>query len=235
MEPNINVLITEDNIDINGLLSDILTREGYNVRAAYSGSEAKMCIEQYDYDIVLLDLMLPGISGETLIGEIRKLKVMPIIVISAKITQENKINVLKLGADDFIEKPFDIHEVLARVQAQLRRYREFSTSKMKNNKFIYENITLDTETKEVLVKDKPITLTFREYAILELLMSNPKKVFTRANIFEAVWKDKFFGDDNTINVHISNLRTKLAEADSKTKYIQTVWGIGFKLANKQDS
>ncbi|MDF2504616.1 response regulator transcription factor [Clostridium sp.] len=231
MESNINILITEDDTDINGLLSDILTREGYNVRATYSGSEAKMCIEQYDYDIVLLDLMLPGISGETLIGEIRKLKVMPIIVISAKIAQEDKINVLKLGADDFIGKPFDVYEVLARVQAQLRRYREFSTSKLKSNKFMYENIILDTESKEVLVKDKPINLTFREYSILELFMSNPKKVFTRANIFEAVWKDKFYGDDNTINVHISNLRTKLAEADSEIKYIQTVWGIGFKLIN----
>ena len=229
MKSNINILVTEDDTDINGLLCDILTREGYNVRATYSGSEAKMCIEQYDYDIVLLDLMLPGISGETIISEIRKLKIMPIIVISAKIAQEDKINVLKLGADDFIGKPFDVYEVLARVQAQLRRYREFSTSKSKDKKLKYKNIILDTEAREVFVNSKPLILTLTEYTILNLLMNNPKKVFTRANLFEAARNNKFIGDDNTINVHISNLRTKLSEADSETKYIQTVWGIGFKL------
>lgn len=229
MKSNINILITEDDTDINTLLCDILTKEGYNVRAAYSGSEAKMCIEQYDYDIVLLDLMLPGISGENLISEIRKLRIMPIIVISAKVAQQDKINVLKLGADDFIGKPFDIHEVLARVQAQLRRYKEFSPANITDKKLSYKNIILDMESKEVLIRNNPITLTFREYSILELLMSNPKKVFTKVNIFETVWKDNFFGDDNTINVHISNLRTKLAQADNETKYIQTVWGIGFKL------
>ncbi|AGK95994.1 response regulator transcription factor [Clostridium pasteurianum] len=229
MKSNINILITEDDTDINTLLCDILTKECYNVRAAYSGSEARMCIEQYDYDIVLLDLMLPGISGENLISEIRKLKIMPIIVISAKVSQQDKINVLRLGADDFIGKPFDIHEVLARIQAQLRRYKEFSSVNITDKKLSYKNIILDMESKEVLIRNNPIILTFREYSILELLMSNPKKVFTKANIFETVWKDNFFGDDNTINVHISNLRTKLAQADNETKYIQTVWGIGFKL------
>ena len=126
MKSQISILVVEDDIDINELLSSILTREGYTVRSAYSGTEAKMCIEQSEYDILLLDLMLPGISGENLITEIRKIKVMPIIVISAKTSQENKINVLRLGADDFIGKPFDIDEVVARVEAQLRRYREFS-------------------------------------------------------------------------------------------------------------
>lgn len=229
MKSNINILITEDDSAINGLLCDILTREGYNVRPAYSGTEAKMCLDQYDYDLVLLDLMLPGISGENIISDIRKVKIMPIIVISAKISPNDKINALKLGADDFIGKPFDVYEVLARVQAQLRRYKEFSSSKSKDKKLIYKNIALDTESREVLVKNSPIILTLTEYTILHLLISNPKKVFTRANLFEAARNDKFIGDDNTINVHISNLRTKLSEADNKTKYIQTVWGIGFKL------
>ncbi|AJA47118.1 regulatory protein VanR [Clostridium pasteurianum DSM 525 = ATCC 6013] len=229
MKSNINILVSEDDTDINGLLCSILTRKGYNVRPTYSGSEAKMCLEQYDYDIVLLDLMLPGVSGEDLISEIRKLKIMPIIVISAKVAQQDKINVLKLGADDFIGKPFDVYEVLARVEAQLRRYKEFSNSNIKDKKLRYKNIILDTDAKEVFVRDKPIILTLTEYKILNLLMSNPKKVFTRANLFEAARNDKFIGDDNTINVHISNLRTKLSQADNNTKYIQTVWGIGFKL------
>lgn len=229
MNSNINVLVVEDDVDINGLLCNILSKEGYNVRAAYSGSEAKMYIENYSYDIILLDLMLPGIKGEDLIAEIRKIKIMPIIVISAKTAQEDKIKVLKIGADDFICKPFDIYEVIARVQAQLRRYTQFSNSKISDKKLKYKNLVLDMETREVLVKAKPLTLTVREFAILELLMTNPKKVFTRANLFEAVWDSEFIDDDNTINVHMSNLRSKLALADSETKYIQTVWGIGFKL------
>jgi DNA-binding response OmpR family regulator len=229
MKSNINILVAEDDADINGLLCNILTREGYNLRGAYSGTEAKMCIEQCDYDLLLLDLMLPGISGETLISEIRKLKVMPIIVVSAKTAMEDKINVLKLGADDFISKPFDIHEVIARVEAQLRRYKEFSIGKAKDSKLRYKNIILDIEAREITVSEQPLTLTMREFTILELLMTNPKKVFTRANLFETVWDEEFLGDDNTINVHMSNLRTKLTHADSETKYIQTVWGIGFKL------
>jgi len=229
MKSSINILVVEDDADINELLCNILIREGYNARGAYSGTEAKMCIEQRDYDIILLDLMLPGISGEALISEIRRMKIMPIIVISAKTTQEDKINVLKIGADDFIGKPFDIYEVIARVEAQLRRYTEFSCSKVKDNKLKYKNIVLDNEAKEVFVNNKLLSLTFREFEILELLLSNPKKVFTRGNIFEAVWNDEFLGDENTINVHISNLRSKLSKEDSEIKYIQTVWGIGFKL------
>lgn len=229
MNSDINILVAEDDTDINDLLCNILNKEGYKVRGTYSGTEAKMCIEQFDYDILLLDLMLPGISGEALIAEIRKIKIMPIIVISAKTAQEDKINVLKLGADDFIGKPFDIYEVIARVEAQLRRYKQFSVSKVKDNKFRYKNIVLDKESREVLVNNTLLTLTLREYEILELLISNPKKVFTRANIFETVWNDEFLGDENTINVHMSNLRSKLAQVDSETKYIQTVWGIGFKL------
>ena len=229
MKSQSNILVAEDDADINELLCNIFTREGHKVRATYSGTEAKMCIEQYDYDILLLDLMLPGISGENLISEIRKIKVLPIIVISAKTAQEDKINVLRLGADDFIGKPFDINEVIARVDSQLRRYKEFSVIKSPNNKLKYKNIILDTEAREVLVNGQSLTLTMIEFEILELLMTNPKKVFTRANLFETVWKDEFLGDDNIINVHVSNLRTKLSAIDSETKYIQTVWGIGFKL------
>ena len=226
---DINILIVEDDQDINSLLYNILKKEGYNIRSAYSGTEAKMCMEHYDYDLIILDLMLPGVTGEELINEIRKIKNMPIIVVSAKITQEDKINVLKLGADDFISKPFDIYEVIARVQAQLRRYKDFSISKSKDSKFKYKNIILDSESRQVAIKNEAISLTLREFSILELLISNPNKVFTRANLFETVWENEFLGDDNTVNVHVSNLRSKLSKADKDTEYIQTVWGIGFKL------
>ncbi|MGL5694449.1 MAG: response regulator transcription factor [Peptostreptococcaceae bacterium] len=228
MKPQINILVVEDDEDINELLCNILKRNGYNVQSAYSGTEAKLRIEHNDYDMLLLDLMLPGENGENLIKEIRTEKYMPIIVISAKIDQEDKINVLNLGADDFISKPFDINEVLARVSAQLRRYTRFSLHKENNNKVKHKNITLDKGSRQVFIHEKEVSLTVREFSILELLISNKNKVFTRENLFESIWKDEFLGDYNTVNVHVSNLRNKLAKLD-KEEYIQTVWGIGFKL------
>lgn len=229
MNTNINILVVEDDMDINNLLCKILSKEGYNVRTVYSGSEAKMCLEQYEYHLILLDLMLPGISGEELISYIRKIKNMPIIVISAKIGQDTKIESLKLGADDFVSKPFDIDEVLARVEAQLRRYMVLSNSNKKESILYHKDLILNRETIELTVNSERISLTAREFGILELLMSYPNKVFTKSNIFEHVWSDEFLGDDNTVNVHISNLRSKLAKAVPDMEYIHTVWGIGFKL------
>ncbi|MGG7076603.1 response regulator transcription factor [Clostridium sardiniense] len=228
----LNILIVEDNVDINNLISRILETEGYSVRAAYSGSEGMMCIEQFEYDLVVLDLMLPGISGEELIEKIRDKSVVPIVVISAKEGVQSKINVLKLGADDFISKPFDNDEVLARVEAQLRRYKKFSKKEVKKTKFTYKNLVLDLEARQAFIENKEVLLTAREFSIIELLISNPKKVFTRANLFESAWNNEFLGDDNTVNVHISNLRTKLSKLDQENEYIKTVWGIGFKLGEE---
>lgn len=230
MDTKGNVLVVEDDSDINNLFCNILSREGYTVRGAYSGTEAKMCIEQFTYDIILLDLMLPGVNGEELISEIRKNNTMPIIVISAKDSQENKINVLKMGADDFISKPFDIEEVKVRVEVQLRRTGEFNKLNNNKEKLQHKNLILDLESRQVFVNGEEVTLTLREFSILELLVSNPHKVFTRANLFESVWNNEFLGDDNTVNVHVSNLRSKLAKVDSNKEYIKTVWGIGFKLS-----
>jgi DNA-binding response OmpR family regulator len=232
MKGNINILVVEDDSDINNLLNKILTKEGYNVRAAYSGSEAKMCLEIYDFQLVILDLMLPGISGEELITDMRKLKTMPIIVISAKGGQDVKVEVLKLGADDFIVKPFDINEVLARVEAQLRRYIIFSKASEEKTVLLHKNLSLDREKVRVEVMGEEIPLTAREFKILELLMAFPNKVFTKANLFENVWNAEFLGDDNTVNVHVSNLRSKIAKVEKDNEYIHTVWGIGFKLSDK---
>lgn len=226
---NKKILVVEDDSDINGLLCKILIQNGYDVRGAYSGSEAKMCIEQFEYDLIILDLMLPGVSGEELIKEIRKNYFMPIIVSSAKTSTEDKISVLRLGADDFIIKPFDINELLARVEAQLRRYTKFSTKNNINNKIIHKNLELDIDSRQVFVNKKEVNLTVIEFDILNLLITNPNKVFTRSNLFESVWNDEFMGYDNTVNVHVSNLRNKLSKFDKDNEYIQTVWGIGFKL------
>ncbi|MDB2118347.1 MULTISPECIES: response regulator transcription factor [Clostridium] len=226
-----NILVIEDDESINNLIYKILIKQGYNVRQAFSGTEGKMILNMYNFQLVLLDLMLPGMTGEEIIGNIRETKNMPIIVISAKTALDDKVNVLKMGADDFVSKPFDIKEILARVEAQLRRYTKFSIGENSKKVLKYKELVLDKEQIEVRVKNERITLTGKEFSILELLMSNPKKVFTRENLFEHVWNDDFFGDDNTVNVHVSNLRSKISSIDKDNEYIKTVWGIGFKLAD----
>lgn len=223
------ILIVEDDEAINGLLVELLVNNGYEVQSAYSGTEAKLRLELEDFQLILMDLMLPGIRGEKLIEEIRKVRMMPIIVLSAKIALETKVEVLRMGADDFISKPFNNEEVLARVEAQLRRYQIFSHEEDKVRLLTFKDLVLDTEACKVCINNQEVDLTAREYKILKVLVSNPKKVYTRANLFEEVWEDIYIGDDNTINVHISNIRAKLAKLSPKEEYIETVWGIGFKM------
>ena len=224
-----NILVVEDDADINRLLCTILEGAGHTCRAAFSGSEALLWAEKYDYDLILLDLMLPGVTGEELIARIRRGRTMPIIVASAKVGISDRVNVLRLGADDFIPKPFDNAEVLARVEAQLRRSREFSAQKA--DVLSVGPLTLDRDSHTASVNGEELPLTGREFDILALLMENPRRAFSRAQIYEAVWGEDFLGDENTVNVHVSNLRAKLARADPETAYIKTVWGIGFKLAD----
>lgn len=223
------ILVVEDDADINRLLCTILEGAGYTCRAAFSGSEAMLWAEKYDYDLVLLDLMLPGLTGEEFIAQIRKGKTMPIIVLSAKVAVDDRVNVLHLGADDFIPKPFDNDEVLARVEAQLRRSRRFSQS-AEGAKLTWAGLTLDRESRTFAVDGQEVALTAREFDILALLLEHPKRAFSRAQIYESVWGEAFMGDENTVNVHVSNLRAKLAKAAPGREFIKTVWGIGFKLA-----
>ena len=214
-----HILVVEDDPDINNLLCRIVTDAGYDCRPAFSGSEAALLAEQYAYDLILLDLMLPGLTGEEFIGRLRRGKTMPIIVLSAKAGLEDRVNVLKLGADDFIPKPFDNAEVLARMEAQLRRYKKFF-GPMAEGVLKWGGLVLDRESVTVTVDDKEVSLTAREFEILALLMSHPKKVYTREQIYQQVWGEEYMGDDNTVNVHVSNLRAKLGEKE----YIKTVWG-----------
>ena len=227
---NCNLLVVEDDPDINRLLCRVLEGAGYRCRPAFSGSEAALWAEQYDYDLVLLDLMLPGLTGEEFIAQLRRRKTMPIIVLSAKAGLEDRVNVLRLGADDFIPKPFDNAEVLARVEAQLRRYKQFGQAGGAA-RLTHGDLVLDKEGVSVTAGGNPVSLTAREFHILTLLMEHPKKVFTREQLYEQVWGGEYFGDDNTVNVHISNLRAKLNKA-CPGEYIKTVWGIGFKLADE---
>jgi DNA-binding response OmpR family regulator len=227
------ILVVEDDNDINRILRRFLERESYGVVSAYSGTEARLLLSMDSFDLIILDLMLPGITGEELIGEIRRNSQIPILVISAKIALEDKVNALKTGADDYMSKPFEREEVLARVEALLRRSRQTtlgSAAAQAENDFTFKNLILKPIAREVIVCGNAITLTAYEFDILHHLLKHPEQVFTKEQLYQDIWKAGYFGEDNTINVHVSNIRKKIKEFDDES-YIRTVWGIGFKIDN----
>ena len=230
------ILVVEDDADINHILSKIMMKQGFETVQAFSGSEAKLLLTMEKnlkdaFDLVLLDLMLPGVMGEELIGLIREKSDIPIIVLSAKTALESRVNALNLGADDYLVKPFEKEEVIARVNGALRRYKGMMTGLQESHisKYSFKKLELYPEAREVTVCGKIISLTSHEYEILFLLLQNPKKVFSRESLYEQIWQGGYFGEDNTVNVHVSNLRKKIAVLDDQ-EYIKTVWGIGFKMA-----
>jgi len=229
MKEQIKILIVEDDNNINKLVATLMKKSGYEVVQAFSGTEAMIYLQSNNFHLVLMDLMLPGMSGEELIKNIRKNKTMPVMVISAKLDKEVKLELFRLGADDYITKPFDIEELSARIEANIRRYMEFNNNAPVEQILTYKDIMLNKETKEVRANDITLNLTAREYNILELLLTHPKKVFSKANIFESVWEEEYLCDENTVNVHMSNLRNKLQKANPKEEYIETIWGMGYKL------
>ncbi|MCM3032515.1 response regulator transcription factor [Niallia sp. MER 6] len=218
------ILIIEDDTAVHSLIKETMEINGFNTLSAYSGTEGKMLVENNQADVILLDLMLPGMNGEEFLQHIRSTSSIPVIVISAKIDQPSKLQLLTNGADDYITKPFDVKELLARIDIQLRHAAKGTAEH--RQEIHYKNISLNLDTREVKLSDRALHLTGREFAILQLLMENPQKVFSRANIYESVWNEPFFDNDKTINMHISNLRNKLNS--NGTNYIKTVWGIGFK-------
>ncbi|MBC6314207.1 response regulator transcription factor [Listeria grandensis] len=220
------ILIAEDDNDINNLISEVLTREGYTVTQAFSGTEAKLHWNNETFDLLLCDLMLPGMTGEALIAEITAKQKASIIVISAKNTVMDKVDLLKLGASDYMTKPFDIEELVARVEVQLRKE---STADVAREAREWNGLSLSEDRYSVQIGETDIRLTAREFGILKLLISNPSKVFTKENIFASVWGETEFIDENTVNVHMSNIRGKLAKVAPDEEFIETVWGIGFKM------
>lgn len=229
MNKEIKILIVEDDNDINNLLKDMLQDNQYDVSCAYSGTEALIYLNQEKIDIVLLDLMLPGKSGEEVLNEIRNKYDIPVIIISAKEELGIKPKLLRAGAVDFISKPFDLDEVLARIEVNIRRDKEIKSNNKNKDIFKHKEITLNYNTREVHVNDNLINLTLREFEILSLLIKHPNKVFSKDNIFKSIWGENYINDDNTIIVHISNVRNKLCKAGAKNEYIKTIWGIGYKL------
>lgn len=228
MAQSINILVVEDDNDINQLLCSIVEKSGYVSQSAFSGTEAMIYLEKQNWDMVLLDLMLSGMNGEEILSKIAEQSNTPVLIISAKLEQQTKIDALRSGADDYITKPFDIDEVSARIDSHLRRYRRMQELPTKKE-LKHKNIVIDTEAKKVIVEGKSLAFTAREYNILVLLMSSPNKIFTKENLFENVWNEPYYGDDNTINVHMSNLRSKLTKASPDVEYIETIWGMGYRL------
>ena len=216
-----NVLIIEDDNDINDIISEVLTKNDFICKKVYSGTEALIYLKD-DFDLFVLDLMLPGLAGEKVIEEIRKTSNAPVLVLSSKDSMDSKLALLRGGADDYMTKPFNLEELLARANILTKR------SGHSGQNLTYISLRLDTDNYQAFVDDMPLALTKTEFKILELLISNPKQVFTKENLYEYSQGDYYLATDNSINVHISNLRKKIKKY-SKEDYIETVWGIGFKL------
>ena len=224
-----DILIVEDDIHINALLCELLGQNGYETTAAFSGTEALLCLPR-GFSLVILDLMLPGKTGEQVLTDIRKVSDVPVIVLTARVDKETTVALLHMGADDYLTKPFDNNELLARIKVQLRRV-EGRGEEVPAADLSYKGILLDVNSFDAVVGEKRAGLSKREFEILHLLMSFPQKVFSKNNLYESVWGGEFLGDDNTINVHISHLRSKLAVLQPGEELIQTVWGIGYKIKN----
>lgn len=219
------ILIVEDDANINNLLKETLEKENYSCEQAFSGTEARMMLTMNSYALVLLDLMLPGIAGEEVLREIRNIGKTPVIILTAKDELDEKLKLLTEGADDYITKPFEIKEVLVRIQVQLRR----CNAEPESNVLECRGLRLDKFTFEVTINGKPIPkITKQEFSILELLLKHPKQVFSKEEIFEYAWEEVYMGETKTLDVHISNIRKKLKTV-TEEEFIETVWGIGYRL------
>ncbi|MBO0994634.1 response regulator transcription factor [Bacillus sp. SD088] len=221
------ILIIEDDEHINNIIYDVLRKENFLCTQAYSGSEGKMNVTRHMYELIVLDLMLPGLTGEAFMYELRtELKCdTPVIVLSAKEKLDHKLNLFDLEADDYVTKPFEVEELLARINVHLKRNAKTESV----SQYKHKNLLLDSDTMSVRVNNVELNLTRREYKIIELLVKNPTRVFTKQDLYEFAWEDMYIGEDKTITVHISNIRHKIRNHTEET-YIDTVWGIGFRLS-----
>lgn len=226
------ILVVEDDQEICEMLGDFLKSENFEVAAANDGREACRKFDSQSFDLVLLDLMIPGIGGMDVLQHIRSQSVVPVIILSAKDSETDKTLGLGLGADDYITKPFSLAEVLARVRANLRRIMQYDAGQgLRQEPEVLRagGLVMDLTDYTLTKNGSKIELTAKEFAILQLLMKNPRKVYTKEQIYSMVWKDAYLGDENAVNVHISRLRNKLERDPRNPEYVVTVWGIGYKL------
>ena len=218
------ILVIEDDKSINDMLNQLLSANDYNVLSAYSGTEG-ILLHNENVDLILLDLMLPGKNGEEIIEELKEKNNVPVIVMSAIDEIDKKIDLFDLGADDYITKPFENRELLARIKVQLKH------EKNNSNVYIlrYKDIELNTKDFSVICNNQNISLTKNEFELLKALMEHPNQVLTKSNLFDLVWGTEDSADDNTLNVHISKIRNKLNSANPSIDYIETIWSVGYRM------
>lgn len=215
------ILIIEDDNEISNMVADYLSKNGYETHIAKDGIRGIKYVIEKKPDLIILDIMLPYKSGDEILREVREFSDIPIIVVSAKENVQFKVDLFKIGVDDYVVKPFDLSELLARIETNLRRYSKLTSQQ---TLYKYKNITLNYDLKEVFVDNNVVKLTSKEFEILYLFIKYPNKVFSKKNIYETVWKDSYAYDDDTINTHISNIRKKI-----DSELIETVWKMGYKL------
>lgn len=221
------ILVIEDDEEIAELLNRALQSE-YKLHFAYSGTEAIYKLEEHTYNLIILDLMLPGLKGEQLILHIRKKSNVPIIVLTAIHTRQTIVEQLNNGANDYVTKPFHLDELKARIAVQLRGSDSRSTH-IDSDILRFKNFKLDVRNKTGSINDEIVVFTRKEFQIIELLLRNQKRIFSKQELYELIWKKDYLEDENTINVHISTLRKKFEQYDKDNTYIETVWGMGIRL------
>ena len=226
-----NILVCDDEKDIVSALKIYLTSEGYKVYEAYNGEEALELVSRKEIHLVLMDVMMPVMDGITAMVRLREKSNVPVIMLTAKSEDTDKVLGLNIGADDYVTKPFNPVELQARVKSQLRRYMQLggSAANAENEKLVIGGIELDDSTKEVSLDGEPVALTPTEYDILKLLMENPGRVYSPSQIYAAVWHDNPYGTENTVAVHIRHLREKLEYNPAEPRYLKAVWGRGYKM------
>ncbi|MCI5613261.1 MAG: response regulator transcription factor [Agathobacter sp.] len=229
-----NILVCDDEKDIVSALKIYLTSDGYRVYEAYDGQEAVDIIRNEDIQLVLMDVMMPKMDGIQAMVKIREISNVPVILLTAKSEDTDKVLGLMVGADDYVTKPFNPVEVQARVKSQLRRYLQLGGGLQKQECITIGPISMDDRSKEVYLDGELVSLTRTEYDILKLLMENPGQVFSPNQIYEKVWKDEAFGTENTVAVHIRHLREKIEINPAEPRYLKVVWGRGYKMEGDSD-
>lgn len=228
-ENNEYILIVDDDKDIRNLLGIYLENEGYKYIKCDSAQRALEVLEEYRISLILLDIMMPGMDGISACLKIRQSAKMPIIFMSAKAEDMDIVQGLTAGGDDYIVKPFQPIQLLSRVKAQLRRYRQYNNNNDFGNNLHYRELSMNTQSRQVWVNGREIRLTTKEYEILQLLLLNKGMVLSIPQIYERVWREEFLHSENTVMMHIANLRNKIKEVTGGEEYVQTVWGRGYKL------
>lgn len=228
-----NILICDDEKDIVNALKIYLSDSDYNLFEAYNGKEAIDIMAGEQIDLILMDIMMPVMDGITAMAKIRETSTVPIIMLTAKSEDSDIVLGLNVGADDYITKPFNPVEVMARVKSQLRRYLKFGGNTPKRDEYVIGGVELNDNTKKVLVDGEEVSLTPKEFDILKLFISNPGKVFSPKEVYQTIWKESPFGTDNTVAVHIRHLREKIEINPAEPRYIKVVFGQGYKMEKEK--